>query len=430
MKIHNTIFLIAALFFLNSANADPKLKEISPESFIDENPSTERKDIVNFITGQVADKSFVSQSQIDEDWGKNDKNSCMARLQIVDQKLYLDLLGIENGDHLQSTFFGRTPTLINYLQNALKNYKIKDVDFLIHLCDGAKVGLNHSPSFLMSKIPQKEFEKDLLLLPDLYMIDSGWNDIIQNISPAREQYKWHDKENKIFWRGATTGGSYNLQNIDKLPRLSLVMLSSIYPKLIDAKFSQYPQITLDEGGEKLRTVLNILQSNNVESVREADHLKYKYLISMDGNTAAWKRVPWIMYSNSVLVKQETIATQWFYPAMKPYVHYVPVNENLTDLFSQIEWMKSHDTELQKISQNAHNFVKNNLMPEHIEAHMVLILNEYHKLHNGEKIKATLTPADQFLTKMENAKKAKKHKSFRWYYKTKQKIAIWWQKLDL
>jgi hypothetical protein len=32
------------------------------------------------------------------------------------------------------------------------------------------------------------------------------------------------------------------------------------------------------------------------------HLKYKYLISLDGNGAPWLRVPWILFSNSILIK--------------------------------------------------------------------------------------------------------------------------------
>ena len=101
---------------------------------------------------------------------------------------------------------------------------------------------------------------------------------------------------------------------------------------------------------------------------------------------------WIMLSNSVLVKQETSKIEWFYAAMQPYVHYVPVNENLSDIFKQLEWMKSHDSELQKISMNAQNFAHNNLLPEHIEEQFVLILNEYHKIQRDNKIIPSLPKA--------------------------------------
>jgi hypothetical protein len=45
------------------------------------------------------------------------------------------------------------------------------------------------------------------------------------------------------------------------------------------------------------------------------HMKYKYLISLDGNGAPWLRVPWILLSNSVLIKQDSENIQWFYPGL-------------------------------------------------------------------------------------------------------------------
>ena len=37
------------------------------------------------------------------------------------------------------------------------------------------------------------------------------------------------------------------------------------------------------------------------------------------------------------------------------------------------------------------------MPEHIDAHMAIILNEYHKIQKDNKIIATLTPADDVIS---------------------------------
>lgn len=62
-----------------------------------------------------------------------------------------------------------------------------------------------------------------------------------------------------------------------------------------------------------------------------DHLKYKYLISVDGNTCAWQRVPWIMLSGSVLLLVETDMEEWFYADIIPYFHYVPIKNDLSDL---------------------------------------------------------------------------------------------------
>lgn len=42
-------------------------------------------------------------------------------------------------------------------------------------------------------------------------------------------------------------------------------------------------------------------------------------------------------------------------------------------------MKLNDNQVKKISSNAQDFIKNDLMPKNIDAHMVLILNSYHNI---------------------------------------------------
>jgi len=72
-----------------------------------------------------------------------------------------------------------------------------------------------------------------------------------------------------------------------------------------------------------------------------DHVKFKYLISLDGWTAAWMRVPWILSTSCVLLKQDTLKVEWFDYALKPYVHYYPVKRDLSDLLEVIDYLEKH-----------------------------------------------------------------------------------------
>jgi hypothetical protein len=83
---------------------------------------------------------------------------------------------------------------------------------------------------------------------------------------------------------------------------------------------------------------------NETNVKITEHIKYKYLISIDGWTAAWMRVPWIMASNSVLLKQDSNRVEWFYHAMKPHVHFYPVHANLSDLLEAVAYLETHTDE--------------------------------------------------------------------------------------
>lgn len=365
---------------------------LEPEEFLKENPSIERKAIIDFITNQFEGKK-VSQAQLDTLWNNKElrKSLSISRFQIVNQKLYADSYDTA---HLHFILY------LNYFEKLLKQHKISDIDFIIYTRDeipekkGFTEKILNIPAFMMSKDLNSIYERDMLLLPEPFML-KGWDVLLSKISEARQQYPWEQKQEEIFWRGGTSGGSrgaYNITNINKLPRLSLVIMSKLYPHIIDARFAYFTPSAFEGDDKSLLEIMKILFGIENTKVDETAHLKYKYLISIDGNTCAWVRVPWIMYSNSILVKQETSKIEWFYPAIKPYIHYVPVNERLTNIFDQYAWLKEHDSELQKISQTAHNFIQNELMPEHIDKHMVIILNEYAKIQQDKKITPTLTPA--------------------------------------
>lgn len=394
-----SILIISGSSFANSLD----LKTITAEQFIAENPTDERKKIIDFLKNQFDQyrERGITQETLDKLW-KNKKARdafSISRFQIINQKLYADSADVT---HPYFTAF------FNYFQKFIKQYKVNDVDFIIYTRDEipAKQGLEEVtlsiPAFMNSKDLSYKYEKNMLLLPDAFMLPSAWGKLISriNIANSKEEYEWNDKIDMVFWRGGTTGlsrGAYRIDNIDKLPRLSLVILSRLYPDIIDARFTYYMKSAFDERGKSLKQALDILFGEKKTKIREEDHLKYKYLISIDGNTCTGTRIPWIMLSNSILVKQETPKIQFFYSALQPYVQYVPVNERLTDIFSQFDWMKSHDQDLQKISKNAHRFVENNLMPEHLDAYMAIILDEYSKIQKDKKIEPSLPKQEDVIT---------------------------------
>jgi hypothetical protein len=425
--LRKIIFYIILYVFSSYTAYGNELKIISKEQFIAENYSSERQELVDFMINQFDDKrkDGITQSQLDVLWNDQELKQAMrlTRFQIVNQKLYADSFDINDYYY---------KPLLKYFQELIQLHKVKDVDFIIYARDEIPIGNNLEkktlgiPAFMMSKNTDSIYEKDKLLLPDAFMIEKGkWNVLLDKIEEASASIPWYNKENKLFWRGGAHGSEskylYNITNFDKLARLKLVMYSKLYPDYINAAFVNYAEFSNDVEGENLKTVLDLLFGKNpqLKHTKEIDHLKYKYLITVDGNTCPWLRVPWIMLSNSVLVKQETSNIEWFYPALKPYVHYVPVNKQLTNMFEKINWMQNHDAEVKNISINAQNFVKNNLMPEHIDIHMALILNEYHSIQKDAQINITLPTAEENFNKIKlledkslDKKNPSKYKSFK------------------
>jgi Glycosyl transferase family 90 len=72
--------------------------------------------------------------------------------------------------------------------------------------------------------------------------------------------------------------------------------------------------------------------------------QYKYQINIDGTVAAY-RLPYLLGGDSVVLKQDSKYYEFFYKQLRPYVHYIPVKADLSDLLQQIQWAKDHDQEV-------------------------------------------------------------------------------------
>ncbi|HTT97753.1 MAG TPA: glycosyl transferase family 90 [Rhizomicrobium sp.] len=82
-----------------------------------------------------------------------------------------------------------------------------------------------------------------------------------------------------------------------------------------------------------------------------DHLHYRYLLALDGNDYP-SSLYWMLNTNSVVMRQgspwETFADCYF----EPWVHYVPLAHDGSDLMDKFEWCEAHTEECQRISANA------------------------------------------------------------------------------
>lgn len=324
----------------------------------------------------------------------NVAKTCMGHFQIIDQKLFV------RQPH-EYTARLRCQQFIQGLENTLAHHAIQNIDFMVFFWDFIvedkqfRELLKKVPCLMFSKDLSLEVEKDLPLLPDPYIM-AKWKDLISEIEEAGQQYPWEKKLEKVFWRGASSSGSHlqyiwnNVENFDKQPRLILTILSKFFPEVIDARFSDYLLFKNDHSGKLLLNFLTELLGK-AQFASYAEHIHHKYLISIDGLTAAWLRPIWIMYSNSILLMQETKRAQFFYPVMHPFEHYIPISNNLSNIFEKIKWLKKHDNMARKITEQAHTLVATALMPDDLEEYTAIVLNTYGTLQNFQLTNATLKP---------------------------------------
>jgi len=254
----------------------------------------------------------------------------------------------------------------------------------------AKRTIDNTPIFLFSKEtknPDNILEWNKPLFPDNYILSPEFGSTY--LKYAREgsrEYEWKDKIEKIFFRGATSQSSYvgdksTKEGLNKaFPRATVVVSSAMYPDYIDAKFSQ-----IDNGVSTLLhnaypDVQNLLNhTNSVEFVSPKNSIEYKYLISIDGWTAAWVRPEWILASNSLLVKEDSGKVQWFYNELTNNLHYKSIKSDKTteDLVDLVKWLRDHDEEAKEMAQNGSDFAKEHFSQEALQELTYTILSDYY-----------------------------------------------------
>lgn len=95
-------------------------------------------------------------------------------------------------------------------------------------------------------------------------------------------------------------------------------------------------------------------------------------MNIDGTVAAY-RFPYLLASNSVVFKQDSPFYEHFYRQLEPMHHYIPFKRDLSDLVDKIKWAKANDDSVKKISEQAQNFVNDNLTPDKVLCYHVQLL---------------------------------------------------------
>lgn len=292
-----------------------------------------------------------------------------CRYRILDQKIYRKGEDLSQMDHFFRTLLLLTP--------------VPDVDFILSQCDG--IPLDDAPMNFWIPEDQEEqsplfaFAKakgalNVICIPDRFTIPE-WPNLIREILQANGQYPWERKKRMAVWRGQPSDSfrrlwesSFLMQHYQTRPRYLLCSLSQMYPDFIDAGFNApggIPQVLI-EG------VLPLMKPGFSPS----DHLTCAYLPVLDGAMCTFPGYLWRLLSNSLPLKQEAMTEQWFYSALRPYVHYLPIQEDLSNLIEQIDWARSHDEECRKMAEAGTEFVLSNLMPEDLYLYQSYLLEQY------------------------------------------------------
>ena len=365
------LILLTALLIGASHFAYRKREQISLWWAFQSSPSPWAKeqisrDFLPFAT------SGITQEALDETFQKiREQNIPVYRYRIVDGNIFRK----PEEDHA-----GRAAIYDKILKRIQRSTKLPTVDFLLCVMDGVPevyvpprfwVTEKQAPLLCWAK---KKDAPALVLVPDfLTTRESGWHREIDVVNEKYLSVPWENRTQKAFWRGTASDKGYTPENYTEKPRFRISFLSTQHADLIDARFCK-----------ATKEVSKLLGDLIVGHTSVADHLSYKYLPVLDGWMCTFPGFQWRLLSGSLSLKQESDEMQYFYSALKPFIHYVPVKNDMSDLLEKIQWAIDHDSECHAIAENARAFALQNLMPNQIYTYLHWVLKKYASLQTFDR----------------------------------------------
>uniref|UniRef100_A0A6C0F9K4 Glycosyl transferase CAP10 domain-containing protein n=1 Tax=viral metagenome TaxID=1070528 RepID=A0A6C0F9K4_9ZZZZ len=228
-----------------------------------------------------------------------------------------------------------------------KSNIIKCKTYAVNLCDG-----DHCDDVISEDIPlfafacKKECSK-YTLIPDIHYLESNG---YQNIK--KDDIPWEQKQSIAYWRGQPSGFKVTAkEDLNLLPRIKLAYLSENL-NLLDVKITN-GIVNLKRDISKYLKTLSIYG----EKKDFIENYKYKYVINIDGFGPAWSGLYLKLCSKCLVFCIESQFKQWYYEGLLPWVHYVPIKSDMSDLEDQVKWAINNDEKAKNIAEASYKFMK-------------------------------------------------------------------------
>lgn len=284
-----------------------------------------------------------------------------TKYQIIDGQLYRSK---------DCMFPARCSGIEHFILNIIA--KLPDIEFIINTRDWPQISTHFD-----KPIPVFSFSKTRSYYDIMYPAWSFWSggpaislypkgigrwDVFRKaLKHATEKWPWNSKKPTAFFRGSRTSDE----------RDQLILLSRDSQDLVDAAFTKNQAWKSDK---------DTLYAPPAEEVSLEDHCKFKYLFNFRGVAASF-RLKYLFLCKSLVFHVGDEWQEFFYPALKKWIHYIPVPTQATksEIRALIEFFKEHDDLSRKIAERGHDFIASNLKFKDIEWYWKTLLNKYAKL---------------------------------------------------
>ncbi|XP_063812965.1 protein O-glucosyltransferase 1 isoform X2 [Pseudophryne corroboree] len=157
-----------------------------------------------------------------------------------------------------------------------------------------------------------------------------WDLMREDLQKAADVWPWEKKMPKGYFRGSRTSPE----------RDPLILLSRESPDLVDAQYTK---------NQAWRSEKDTLGQPPAKEVPLVDHCAFKYLFNFRGVAASF-RLKHLFLCGSLVFHVGDDWQEFFYHRLEPWVHYIPVSQDLTDLRELLQFVKENDEEAKKIAE--------------------------------------------------------------------------------
>ena len=363
-KIWTALCVVFSLCFFSCYAKDEAIKEAFEKDIPSWMLEQIREDLAPFSELGIRTDDLDKQMQSEDE----QKALLLVRCKVVNQQVFVSGAPLKQKDVLV-----RIEPIIKAIKKLITMVELPDVDFIVSLHDSLDNKNLAVPVFTFAK---NKNNKRVILFPDFDAL-SGYLKELEEVQKGNSLFSWNQKRDQAVWRGAMTGGVFNPNNFLNFPRTKIVSLSLEFPNLIDARFTHLTQC------ENCKRIKRRFSRYFSDFLPIFNHIAFKYQILVDGNSCAYARAYWQLFSNCVILKQDSDSIQWYYRALEPYVHYIPVKADMSNLVDQIRWAKENDQQAETISQQAQAFAKDNISNTRVLQYFYLLLQSYAKLQSIE-----------------------------------------------
>ncbi|CAM4490367.1 unnamed protein product [Leuciscus chuanchicus] len=141
-----------------------------------------------------------------------------------------------------------------------------------------------------------------------------WDLMRDDLKKSAAQWPWKKKSPKGFFRGSRTSSE----------RDPLILLSREAPDLVDAEYTK---------NQAWKSEKDTLGRPPAKEIPLIEHCEYKYLFNFRGVAASF-RLKHLFLCGSLVFHVGEEWLEFFYSQLKPWVHYIPVKQDLSDLRGQ------------------------------------------------------------------------------------------------